>query len=458
MPLGTRINGWVCLIFVSVSLIFMMPTTVDAKVKRLRGLRLIAGKSLIIETTDEVKRVSVGAPEVADILVLGTKQIYVTGKAVGVTNVIIWHDEDKYSAYELEVVFDTARLKRQLHQVLPKERDIRVLPSQNSITLTGTVSNTAAQAEALAIAKSFLPEGGDIVNVLQVAGAQQVMLEVKIAEMSKSLINRLGINFAWTNAAGEFAVGMIGGLTGIDASGGGMNLNYSPQVNALVRFNSGSDQWTGIFDILKSNGMIKILAEPILIAVSGQSAEFLAGGEFPVPVPGRDGNIGIVYKDFGVSLVFTPTVIDKDRISIKVRPEVSEVDYSVGTTIAGAAVPGLTSRRAATTVELGDGQSFAIAGLLKDTARETAAKYPILGDIPILGALFKSKSYQRNESELIIIVTPHLAKPLDMSKQTLPTDYYIPPDDAEFFLWGIWGKPSGARGRFDGDFGHVYTE
>ena len=211
------------------------------------------------------------------------------------------------------------------------------------------------------------------------------------------------------------------------------------------------------------DGLVKILAEPTLITISGQSANFLAGGEFPVPVPQGLGTVGIEYKQFGVGLIFTPIVLSKDKISIQVTPEVSELDFSTGVLIEGFVTPGITTRRASTTVELGDGQSFAIAGLLRETILTDVAKYPLLGDIPILGLLFQSKSFQKRETELVIIVTPHLVKPLDVAKVSLPTDFYVEPSDVEFYLQGkIEGSEKNripaTSGTLDGEFGHSMPE
>jgi pilus assembly protein CpaC len=234
----------------------------------------------------------------------------------------------------------------------------------------------------------------------------------------------------------------------------------TPSVNALFRFQSGNSTWTGFVDALKQDGLIKILAEPTLITLSGQSADFLAGGEFPVPIPQGLGTVAIEYKPFGVGLSFTPNVLSNDKINIKVTPEVSELDFSTARLVEGFLVPGLSTRRASTVIELGDGQSFAIAGLLKETIRDNVQKYPLLGDIPILGALFRSREFQKNETELVIIVTPHLVKPVDMAKQTLPTDFYVEPNDAELFLFGLMegkqkSQPGSAKGELDGDFGHA---
>jgi pilus assembly protein CpaC len=243
----------------------------------------------------------------------------------------------------------------------------------------------------------------------------------------------------------------------------------SPAVNALFRFTRGSTNWTGFVDALKAEGLVKILAEPTLIALSGKTANFLAGGEFPVPIPQGLGTVGIEYKPFGVGLAFTPNVLSPNKISMNVMPEVSELDFSTAVQFEGFVVPGLTTRKASTVIELADGQSFAIAGLLRSVSRDQISKFPLLGDIPILGALFRSRNFQKNESELIIIVTPHLVKPLDMAKQSLPTDYYIEPNDTEFYIWNLMeGRPkkdqseqssseqsSSPKGELDGEFGHA---
>jgi pilus assembly protein CpaC len=217
-------------------------------------------------------------------------------------------------------------------------------------------------------------------------------------------------------------------------------------------------------------GLVKVLAEPNLIALSGQTANFLAGGEFPIPVPQELGRTTIDYKQFGVGLQFTPLVLSSGKINMKVAPEVSELDFTNAVSFGGFVIPGITTRRVSTMIELGDGQSFAIAGLLKNNVREIVSKFPIFGDIPVLGALFRSSSFQKNETELIVIVTPHLVKPLDMAKQTLPTDQYIEPNDLEFYLLGnTEGKEKGnikdstppadsTGGGFEGKFGLIIPE
>jgi pilus assembly protein CpaC len=319
-------------------------------------------------------------------------------------------------------------------------------------------------SEVMALTRAYAPEG-KVNNLVEVGGVQQVMLEVRVAEMQRSLIRRLGVNFNYLTDSGNFGISQLAGLTQIVSSGGNLNSGpfstfVSPSVNALLRFRAGGATWTAFVDALKQDGLVKVLAEPTLIALSGQDAYFLAGGEFPVPVPQGLGSVAIEYKSFGVRLSFTPTVLSDNKINIKVSPEVSELDFTTAVQFSGFVIPGISGRRAETTVELADGQSFAIAGLLKDTVRDVMDKYPLLGDIPILGMLFRSRSFQKNETELIIIVTPHLVKPLDTAKQSLPIDNYIEPNDAEFYILGLMqGKDRNPTdrlaGELDGEFGHA---
>jgi pilus assembly protein CpaC len=351
-------------------------------------------------------------------------------------------------------------LKQRIHEILPDEEEIRIFSTQDSITLSGTVSNASSLNQVMVLANAFAGEG-NVVNLLSVAGGQQVMLEVKIAEMSKRVTKRLGINFSAFNGT-DIGINIIGGL-GSFLTNGALD-SASDNVTGFFQFDSPGHNvtYTGVIDFLKGNGLVKILAEPNLIALSGQTANFLAGGEFPIPDKDTEGNIGVTFRPYGVELSFLPTVLSEKRIAIKVEPAVTELDRDTGTNISGAFVPGLLTRKATTMVELADGQSFAIAGILQESIRDDVSKYPGLGDIPILGALFKSTAFQKNETELVIIVTPHLVKPLNMAEQTLPTDFYIEPDDAEFYLWGIFGKSHESAGvgeaELDGEFGHIFEK
>jgi pilus assembly protein CpaC len=442
---------------------------------------LVVGKSLVIDTPVAVKRVSLAAPDIAETVVISPRQIYLTGKAVGTTNLTLWGGDDRvFSIFDVTVSPDLSQLKEKLQEILPGEH-IQVNAAQDSIALSGEVSSTANLSQALAVSEAFAPK--KVINLAQVAGVHQVMLEVRVAEMSRSLARRLGFNFTAVTESGGFGVSLLNNLTAIvkpsDATittaGAPFGQALSSTINGLFRFHKGDTTWTGFIDALKENGLVKVLAEPTLVTLSGQEARFLAGGEFPIPVPQQFNVITITYKSFGVGLIFTPTVLSNNKISMQVAPEVSELDFSTAIIISGFAVPGLTTRRASTVIELADGQSFAIAGLLQENVREVVDKFPVLGDIPILGVLFRSTAFQKNESELIIIVTPHLVKPLDMTKQTLPTDQYIEPNDFEWYLLGnLEGAGPGRtprreqgqskdsplallkkQGGLDGEFGHI---
>ena len=456
-----------------------------------RRLQIVSGKSIILRSSAPIKRISVGITLVVDFVLISPHEIYITGNMTGTTNMILWQDKQVAAIYDIDVVYDISCLKQKLHEVLPNETDIRVIATRDSITLSGTVSSTTNLSQALSLAESYagyvvkkvdtkttqgkgqtkrkgkynentvekkikwVREARKVCNLLQVAGVQQVMLEVRVAEMSRSLTKRLGVNFNYFKGE-EFGISLLGGLTRLGEAG---EILVSPAVNALFRFQSRSTTWTGFIDALKEDGLVKILAEPTLIALSGQSASFLAGGEFPIPMVLAE-TAEVVFKPYGVQLSFTPTVLSETKISIKVQPEVSELDFSLGVQFGGYVVPGLSTRKASTVVELADGQSFAIAGLLKETIQEKVSKFPLLGDIPILGALFRSESFQRHETELIIIVTPHLVKPLDLAKQTLPTDFYIEPSDAEFYILGLMEggekkQPANFTGELDGEFGYA---
>jgi pilus assembly protein CpaC len=276
--------------------------------------------------------------------------------------------------------------------------------------------------------------------------------------MSRSLNRRLGFNFAALSSGVAFGLSFLNGLTALGESGLAGDTVVSPAINAITRFQAGNVTVTAFIDALKDNGLVKILAEPTLVTLSGQEARFLAGGEFPVPVAQRLDAITVEYKTFGIGLVFTPTVLSDSKISMRVAPEVSNLDFTNAVSFSGFVIPALTTRRASTVIELADGQSFAIAGLLSENVRENISKFPLLGDVPILGALFRSSQYQKSETELIIIVTPHLVKPLDLARQTLPTDQFVEPSDFEFYLLGKLegqGAADRRKGKLDGKFGYI---
>jgi pilus assembly protein CpaC len=437
------------------------------------------GKSVIIESATPVKRVSLVSPEIADAMVLTQRQIYITGKTPGLTNLTLWDVNKRvFAVIDLEVRPDVTLLKESIYKTLPQEKDIRVTANHNSITLSGSVSSTANLAQVLALAQSYAPRDKEgksgVINFLEVAGVHQVMLEVRVAEISRSLMKKLGVNFTYLSDGGNtFGVSALNNLSTAAVPGAGIPA-VSDSVNAIFRFLGGGATWTVFIDALKEEGLTKVLAEPTLITLSGKPAYFLAGGEYPIPVPqsgtGSGTTITIEYKTFGVGLNFTPTVLGSGKINMEVKPEVSELDFTNAVSLQGYIIPSLTTRRVSTVIELADGQSFAVAGLLKDDVREIVRKFPVLGDLPVIGALFRSTSFQKNETELIVIVTPHIVKPVDMAKQTLPTDQYIEPNDFEFYLLGRLegsGEPVQSRGSasqsapakrgggLEGEFGHI---
>ncbi len=450
-------------------------------------LQLVRGKSVVIESPVSVTRASIADPEVADALVLSPRQIYVTGAKIGATNLTLWQGEEQiYSVFDVTVTPDIVGLKSQLHDLFPEETNLQVNAAQDHITLAGAVSSPVKMQRALAIAEAYAPE--KVVNLMQVGGLQQVMLDVRVAEMNRNLTRRLGINLAYSGNNGtDFGVTTLNDHAAMVSPSDAVLLpNYETPVDpvspaitpfglipvattAVLRWQAGGTDWTAFVDALKENGLVKILAEPNLVALSGQEASFLAGGEFPFPVPGALGTISIQFKKFGVGLQFTPTVLSDNLISIEVAPEVSELDFSNAVTISGFLIPAITTRRAATVVELRDGQSFAIAGLIREALREQVSKFPLLGDVPVLGTLFRSSDYQKNESELVIIVTPRLVKPVDGRELTVPTEFTAEPNDFDFYLMGKvevvdpnrraevpgeGGAPTTVSADLEGDFGH----
>jgi pilus assembly protein CpaC len=438
---------------------------------------LTVGKSVILESPVAIKKFALAAPEYADVTVLSPRQIYLIGKVPGATNATLWGVDGKISAMlDIEIMPDVSRLKDKIHEMLPNEKDIKVTASHDALVLAGTVSNTSNLSQVVALANAYAPQDkdkkGKVMNLLEVGGVHQVMLEVRVSEMSRSLMRRLGVNFAYISEGGQtFGISLLRNLTALPTGGWpGNPITATTNINAIFRFLGGGATWTTFIDALKEEGLTKVLAEPTLITMSGRTANFLAGGEYPIPVPqgGTTNTVTIEYKTFGVGLNFTPTVLNNNKISMEVKPEVSELDFTNAVQISGYVVPSVTTRRVATTIELADGQSFAIAGLLKEDLREVVTKFPVLGEIPILGVLFRSTSYQKNETELVIIVTPHLVKPVDMAKQTLPTDAFVEPNEFEFYLLGSLegrGEPAKSKGAaapprsdkggLEGDFGHI---
>jgi len=459
----------------------LLPCNVLAGKKTLRiseieEVEIYIGKSIILESDARVRKVSIADPATADVMMLTPRRIYMNGKTSGMTTLTLWGDKDKLLyAMDVSVRQDTTNLKKLLYKLLPEEENLQIIAAKDTISVAGTVQDPASITTAMSLAEAYAP--GKVINLVNVGGVHQVMLEVRIAEVSRSVLKRLGFNLAYINTGqlldGEVFFTFLNALTGYDENG---DFRLSKNVNSAFTFrDGGGGNWSAFIDALKENGLVKMLAEPNVICLSGQTGSFLAGGEIPVPVPQGLGTVAIEYRPFGVGLEFRPTVLGNGRINIEVMPEVSDLDYANAITLNGATIPAITTRKVETSVELQSGQSFAVAGLVKDNMRESISKFPGLGDVPVLGTLFRSSEFQKFQSELVIIVTPHLVKPLDASKQTLPTDGIIEPNDVEFYLMGkLEGKPevSGVKPinnqvgnpelnansvGFDGQVGHTVT-
>ncbi len=397
-------------------------------------------KSRTMPIEKAAQRVSVGNPEIADILILKAHELYIVGKQLGTTNVMIWDGKDQLvDVVNLEITHDLNSLRQRLHMYLPDE-DVGVHSSQGQLILSGRASSLSVMDQAVELARGYVVAAdkedspSQIVNMLSVGGAQQVMMEVVVAEVSTELSRKFDANlqlvFDGSDAFGGIVKGqdvyssLVNGLDGIFGSymSGDMLLDFS-------------------LDIAKTNGMAKILAEPNITALSGQKAQFLSGGEFPIPVPSREGTT-IEYRDFGVGVTFIPTVLDSGKINLNLKVLVSELSNAnavgiapVGST-ATLVIPSIIKRTSETTVELGDGQTIAIGGLLSDNLRERVNKIPGLGDVPILGQLFRSQEYVNGQSELVILVTPRLVRPFNKNGVPLPTDGFVAASDLEFYLLG----------------------
>ena len=418
-----------------------------------RQLSLEQGKSVFVRTSYGVSRVSVGDPKVADVVVLRQKELQIIGKGVGTTNVVLWSTTGEIeAAIDLHVGSAYSGIESEIRRVIGVG-DVHVSSAGKSIVLTGSVPDAATLERVLAVAGAFFPEesskDGGIVNLIGVGGNQQVMIEVTVSEMNRNLRKAIASNWAADivkdgDTFFQF-FNTIDGLTQVTRTfdedlGEFVDLiTFSEQVNFIgSAFPIGTGAYDLFINALDESGLAKILAEPTLVARTGETANFLSGGEVPIPIAqgGNFGTITIEYEEFGVGVAFTPTVMNEDRIHLEVTTEVSQIDFGLGTAVSGTAAPGFRTRRASTGVELGDGQVFAIAGLLREELTEKVAKYPLLGDIPILGALFRSSTYEKQMSELVLLVRPRLVKPLGPELPLLPTDYMDEPNWFEFYALG----------------------
>lgn len=427
-------------------------------------LELVRGKSVIKRFCAPASQVTVGDPQVANVVVPNSGEVVIVARSVGTTNLIVSGRDKKSTVIDIAVGVDTSTLRSQFDTLFPQEKDVRIGSSGNALILSGMVSDAAVASQLVELATAFQAigssgaepnsgagspspagvgapaaasaggaapsAGAKVLNMLSIAAPQQVMLEVKIAEVSKSLVDQLGAKAGYTKTNGSWTYGVVSSLL----SGG---------AGSLGGVGAGIKELT--IDGEKRDGLVKILAEPNVMAVSGQEASFLAGGKIFIPVAQSSGGgtptITLEEKEYGVAVKFTPTVLAGGRINLRVAPEVSELNRegigisTGGSGNASAILPSFTTRRASTTVQLLDGQSFAIGGLIRNNVTSNIKRFPFLGEVPVLGTLFRSSDFQNDRTELVFIVTPRLAKPME-AVPALPTDHYVQPSRTEFLLGG----------------------
>ncbi|AOK14312.1 type II and III secretion system protein family protein [Burkholderia vietnamiensis] len=409
------------------------------------------GKSLLVPMPEAVRNRTIGNPAVAQATMVSPQTLYILGLSVGTTNMIVQGKSGACRVIDVAVGADAGGLQASLLQLMPAERDIHVSTAAGTIVLAGTVSNSQAAQQAVQIARAYsdsagggeggTAKGGGVLNMLSVTSPQQVMLEVKVAEVSKTLINQMG---SALNIQGGFG-----------SWSGALVSNLLAGVASAAVFNKANNKPFSIAaDAQNTDNLVKILAEPNLVTISGQEATFLAGGKIFIPVPQSSGTgvstITLQQEEFGVALKFTPTVLANGRISLKVAPEVSELSQTgvtlSATNIGGTSIlPLITTRRASTTVQMSDGESFAIGGLIKDNATGALKAIPGVGEVPVLGALFRSTSFQQDRTELIFLITPHLVKPLQSADQPMPTDSFSKPNEADVYATGNMEGRHGVR-------------
>ena len=408
-------------------------------------LQLMVDKARTVACDREFIEVLVANPSIADVVTLSNKQLYVLGKAAGITNIsLVGPDKHVLGVVQVEVAHDLRDMTQRIRQLIP-DGDIVVTSIKGKVLLSGTVRDTVSLSRAMAIAEQFAP--GAVTNTLVVRGSQQVSLEVRFVEASRDAQRDLGIGWDVNGKRVDALTGITGGSGGVPVLG--LVSNNVPFGVGIARLLDKGTSVDVVIQALEKRGVARLLAEPNLVSLSGDTASFLAGGEFPFAVQGALGATSIEFKKFGVSLAFTPTVLGDGVINLKIAPEVSQLDPS--NTVNG--VPGLTVRRAETTTELRDGQSFAIAGLLQSSSTKNESQLPWIGEVPVLGALLRSAAFQRKETDLVIIVTPRLVRPARPGeKLATPLDNRLASNDREFFLRGRLEVPAA---KPEASVGHI---
>ena len=417
------------------------PVVAQPTVTPAEDVTLSVGTGRLVQLNGVMADLFVANDNVADVQVRSNTSVYIFGKAAGQTTVYATDRSGRviYSA-SVRVGQNLGSVGEMLNLAMP-EADIRATPMSGMVLLTGTVAGPEDAEEAQRLVQAFVGEGTQVLSRLRTATPQQVMLQVRIAEVSRSLVRDINANLTSRDTTGGFQFGIGRGDPG--------DITFNPTTGAASRtFNVAEGLTTiagagrlfglellGTLDANEGNGLVNILAEPTLTALSGETASFLAGGEFPIPISQSLGAVTVEYKQYGVGLAFSPIVLDNGRISMRVRPEVSELSTEGAVRINGFQVPALTTRRTETTVELGSGQSMMISGLLRNVSNSTINRMPFLGSLPVIGALFRSNGFRRAETELVIVITPYLVQPVSANRIALPTDgFRTPSNGANIFL------------------------
>jgi len=404
-------------------------------------IRLNVSRGQTVRLPAPAATIFVADPSIADIQAPSNRVVFVFGKKPGRTSLFALAESgDPVAEYQVVVTQPIEDLRELLRNQIGEGR-ISVTYTPNGAVLSGTVPNAGLSETARSLTAQFLGDGAVVNNRLKVAGSIQVNLRVRVAEISRSVSKEFGINWNAVGQAGNFRFGLVTGRNAFNAAG---ELTRSPKGAAAigVGWSDGVNNISAVIDALAAEGLVSILAEPNLTAVSGEPASFLAGGEFPIPVAQGNDRVSVDFRRFGVSLEFVPTVLSGDLINIRVKPEVSELSAKGAVQVSGFEIPAIATRRADTVVELASGQSFAIGGLIRRTFTTDVNNVPWLGDIPILGALFRSSQFQKDESELVIIVTPYIVRPAAAGLRA-PTDGVAPPSDTDRVLYKTLAKPRG---------------
>lgn len=411
------------MLFIILPLLFISPGSGEAKTVLLgqedtTTVLLVGGKSKLITFEDKISRASITETDIADVVVVSPCEIVLNGKKPGTTTLIVWDMNEESTTFDLSVELDTAQLQQLINQLIPFE-DIYIYPASDSVVLAGEVARETSIQKAMNLARAFVVNENKLVNLMKLQEPKQIMLQVRFAEVDRSIEKNLGIDF-FIQDANYTRSSFIGGLLSPQVSATSTDFGISSSTDLLLEMRRGTN-YTMAFKALEEKGLLRIIAEPNLLARSGEEASFLAGGEFPIPVvQGAGGtasnSVTIQFKEFGIKLNFTPEVTDAGSIKLKVAPEVSVLDFSsAAVQLSGFSVPGLVTRKADTTVEMASGESLIIGGLISQKETKGLDKVPILGEIPVLGWLFKSDSYQKEETELIVLVTPIFIKPVALN-------------------------------------------